>query len=156
MPRRTIAANGPDPIDLHVGRRMRLRRILMGFSQSALADAIGLTFQQVQKYERGANRISASVLYRSARKLEVPVTFFYDDMDGAEPPAAGDDTLCTRETMEMARAFADIEDDACRKRLADLARAMARQRSEVRGQRTGIRMMRRKSVRQSDVGGISR
>ena len=126
MPRRTVAANGPDPIDLHVGRRLRLRRTLQGMSQEALGDAIGLTFQQVQKYERGANRISASVLYRSAQALDVPVSFFFDDLDGAPSATAPDDTLCTRETMEMARAFMAIEDPNSRKRLADLARAMGR------------------------------
>ena len=71
--RRTASADGPDPIDVHVGGRIRLRRTLMGLSQTGLGEVIGLTFQQVQKYERGANRVSASMLYRIAEALDVPV-----------------------------------------------------------------------------------
>ncbi|WP_277278285.1 helix-turn-helix domain-containing protein, partial [Thalassospira lucentensis] len=74
-------ANGkPNPVDIHVGARVRLRRTLLGMSQEKLGEAIGLTFQQVQKYERGANRVGASRLYDLSRVLEVPVSFFFDDM----------------------------------------------------------------------------
>jgi transcriptional regulator with XRE-family HTH domain len=73
----------PDPIDVHVGARVRLRRTLLGMSQEKLGEAIGLTFQQVQKYERGANRIGASRLWHVSRVLDVPVSFFFDDMGDA-------------------------------------------------------------------------
>jgi transcriptional regulator with XRE-family HTH domain len=70
----------PNPVDLHVGGRVRMRRKLLGVSQEQLADALGLTFQQVQKYERGANRVSASKLYEIAKTLQVPVSFFFDGL----------------------------------------------------------------------------
>src|ERR1700689_3596756 len=72
---------GPNPVDVHVGARLRLRRTLLGMSQERLGNAIGLTFQQVQKYERGANRIGASRLYDLSRVLDVPVSFFFDDIN---------------------------------------------------------------------------
>ena len=77
----------PSPIDIHVGSRIRLRRTLLGMSQERLGEALGLTFQQVQKYERGANRISASTLYRLAQALDVSVSFFFDVMEDSPPPA---------------------------------------------------------------------
>src|SRR5271154_3437980 len=76
---RTLSGK-PNPIDVHVGNRVRLRRTLLGMSQEKLGEAIGLTFQQVQKYERGANRIGASRLFDLSRVLDVPVSFFFDDM----------------------------------------------------------------------------
>ena len=79
-PRPRGRKGGPNPIDIHVGARVRLRRTLLGMSQEKLGDAIGLTFQQVQKYERGANRIGASRLFDLSRVLDVPVSFFFDDM----------------------------------------------------------------------------
>ncbi len=80
MPRRVLAKEGPDPIDVHVGNRVRLRRTLLGMSKSALGEALGLTSQQVDKYEHGVNRISASRLWRLTQVLGVPVSFFFDDM----------------------------------------------------------------------------
>ena len=77
----------PNPIDVHVGSRVRLRRNMLGLSQEKLGEAIGLTFQQVQKYERGANRIGASRLHDLSRVLDVPVSFFFDDMDPVRAPA---------------------------------------------------------------------
>src|SRR5579862_5575580 len=80
-------ANAPNPVDLHVGARIRMRRRLQGVSQEKLADALGLTFQQVQKYERGANRVSASKLYEIASALKSPVAYFFDglaDPSGSE------------------------------------------------------------------------
>src|ERR1700734_248682 len=74
----------PSPIDIHVGSRIRLRRTLLGMSQEKLGDALGLTFQQVQKYERGTNRIGASRLYHLSRVLDVPVEFFFEDFDHAQ------------------------------------------------------------------------
>src|SRR5919198_2668524 len=77
---RTASVGHPNPIDIHVGGRVRLRRTLLGMSQEKLAEAIGLTFQQVQKYERGANRVGASRLFDLARGLDVPVSYFFEDM----------------------------------------------------------------------------
>ena len=71
----------PNPVDIHVGSRVRLRRTLLGLSQEKLGEAVGLTFQQIQKYERGANRIGASRLFEFSRILDVPVSFFFDDMN---------------------------------------------------------------------------
>src|SRR5712675_2882260 len=84
---RTASQGNPNPIDVHVGSRVRLRRTMLGLSQEKLGDAIGLTFQQVQKYERGANRIGASRLHELSRVLDVPVEFFFDDTDPVRAPA---------------------------------------------------------------------
>lgn len=130
----------PNPVDIHVGKRVRLRRTLLGISQEKLGDAIGLTFQQVQKYERGANRIGSSRLFDLSRVLDVPVSFFFDDMppeisestsaSGTESIArAGDngeaDPLAKRETLELVRAYYRIKDPAIRKRLFDLTKCLA-------------------------------
>src|SRR6188508_1301113 len=90
----------PNPIDVHVGSRVRLRRTLLGMSQEKLGEAIGLTFQQVQKYERGANRIGASRLFDLSRVLDVPVSFFFDDMDPVRAPAMGGFDEPPAETFE--------------------------------------------------------
>jgi len=130
----------PNPIDVHVGSRIRLRRTLMGMSQERLGEALGLTFQQVQKYERGVNRVGASRLYDLSRVLDVPISFFYDDMPesvgGPRPPgrgpvgfgdaqdAFGDDTLNRRETLELVRAYYRITDAGVRKRVFDLIKSL--------------------------------
>jgi len=127
----------PNPIDVHVGSRVRLRRNMLGLSQEKLGEAIGLTFQQVQKYERGANRIGASRLHDLSRVLDVPVSFFFDDMDPVRAPAipAGfsepaaesfdSDPLRRRETVELVSAYYRIDDPGLRRRLFELARALA-------------------------------
>jgi len=133
----------PNPVDIHVGARVRLRRTLMGMSQEKLGDALGLTFQQVQKYERGANRIGASRLFDLSRVLDVPVSFFYDDMSDAvrdqSPLAVAHggaglreeaatfeiDPLGRRETLELVRAYYSITDPNIRKRVHELAKALA-------------------------------
>ena len=136
----------PSPIDIHVGSRVRLRRTLLGMSQERLGDALGLTFQQVQKYERGVNRVGASRLYDLSRVLDVPISFFFDDMpegmsespvsgprgrnygfaEQQEPFAAGvDDQLTKRETLELVRAYYRITDPAMRKRMFDLMKSLA-------------------------------
>lgn len=130
----------PSPIDVHVGSRVRLRRTLLGMSQEKLGDALGLTFQQVQKYERGVNRIGASRLFDLSRVLDVPISFFFDDLpttaggsqgfanrvagfaEGQE--GFGDDTLHRRETLELVRAYYRISDPSVRKRVFDLIKAM--------------------------------
>lgn len=133
----------PNPVDIHVGARVRLRRTLMGMSQEKLGESIGLTFQQVQKYERGANRIGASRLFDLSRVLDVPVSFFFDDMpaeaaaariDDDEDAATGEeratggyepDPMAKRETLELVRAYYKINDPSVRKRLFELTKAVA-------------------------------
>ena len=136
---------GPNPVDVHVGARVRLRRTLLGFSQEKLGEAIGLTFQQVQKYERGANRIGSSRLFDLSRVLDVPVSFFFEEMpntvssrspaqilgagharaglaEDADPYEA--DPLARRETLELVRAYYRIKDPAVRKKLFDMTKAL--------------------------------
>ena len=130
----------PNPIDIHVGRRVRQRRTLLGLSQDNLGEAVGLTFQQIQKYERGANRISASRLYAFSHVLDVPVPFFFEDMppeisdkDGKSVPGLAEairegisaDPLAKRETLELVRAYYRIKDPNARKRLYDLVKSLA-------------------------------
>jgi transcriptional regulator with XRE-family HTH domain len=126
----------PNPIDIRVGARLRLRRNMLGLSQVKLGDLIGLTFQQVQKYERGANRIGASRLHELSRVLDVPVTFFFDDTDPVRAPAVGGfaeptaetveaDPLRKPEMIELARAYFSIDDATVRRRLLDLTKALA-------------------------------
>ncbi len=134
----------PSPIDAHVGSRIKLRRTLMGLSQERLGEALGLTFQQVQKYERGVNRVGASRLFDLSRVLDVSISFFFDDMP--EPIAhlhgthhttraaggfaetqdgfVGDTQMDRRETQELARAYYRITDPAVRKRVFDLIKSM--------------------------------
>jgi transcriptional regulator with XRE-family HTH domain len=137
-------ASKPNPIDVHVGKRLRLRRTLLGMSQERLGELLGLTFQQVQKYERGANRIGSSRLFELGRILDVPVSFFFDDLpeamaglavgyagQGLAEAAAGFEhqdealPLDRRETLELVRAYYRIPDPAVRRRLFELAKALA-------------------------------
>lgn len=132
-----IVAEKRNPVDAHVGARLRLRRTLMGLSQEKLGDAVDLTFQQIQKYEKGANRIGASRLFQFSRILEVPPSFFFDDMPEhlagapkearAETEAAGSqqDPLAKRETLELVRAYYKIAEPSVRKRLFELVKAVA-------------------------------
>jgi transcriptional regulator with XRE-family HTH domain len=134
-----LAPGMPNPVDIHVGSRVRLRRTLLGLSQEKLGEAVGLTFQQIQKYERGANRIGASRLFEFSRILDVPVSFFFDDMnerarssDGEgtlalsdQPQASLDpDPLTRRETLELVRAYYRIGDPQVRKRLFELTKSL--------------------------------
>jgi transcriptional regulator with XRE-family HTH domain len=129
--------DGPHPVDIHVGSRIRMRRTLLGLSQEKLGDALGLTFQQVQKYERGANRVGSSRLFEISRILDVPVSFFFEDMPGDVAAAAtaqqadptGESTqrdpLAKRETLELVRAYYRIGDPRVRKRIFELMKAIA-------------------------------
>lgn len=144
-----------NPIDAHVGRRVRLRRTLLGMSQERLGELLGLTFQQVQKYERGVNRIGSSRLYELGRILDVPVSFFFDDMSEGEARAGGaapsglaeerapfeheevDLPLDKRETLELVRTYYRIADPAVRKRLFELAKALANLDHPVRNDGQG-------------------
>jgi len=150
----TVEAPGrdsrPSPIDIHVGSRVRLRRTLLGMSQERLGDALGLTFQQVQKYERGVNRVGASRLFDLSRVLDVPISFFFDDMPeplagvyGGQTSGVGgrrtyafaeaqesfgpgaDDAMNRRETLDLVRAYYRITDSAVRKRVLDLVKSLA-------------------------------
>ena len=130
---------GPNPVDVHVGSRVRLRRTMLGMSQEKLGEAIGLTFQQVQKYERGANRVGASRLFDLSRVLDVPVGFFFDEMPedvAASSPAQHPgrdrplpeqelDPMVKRETLELVRAYYKIEEPSVRKRLFEMTKALA-------------------------------
>jgi transcriptional regulator with XRE-family HTH domain len=145
------------PVDIHVGQRMRQRRTLLGMSQTAVATAVGLTFQQIQKYERGSNRISSSRLYEFAKVLDVPVSFFFDEMpsnaltgrpmsgrgrkgfgEAATPFDQGKDPLIKRETLELVRAYYKIRDSRVRKRIFEMVTTVgAASHAEVLGGRKG-------------------
>jgi transcriptional regulator with XRE-family HTH domain len=117
------ADNAPDPVDVHVGQRLRLRRSIMGVSQTQLAEKVGLTFQAVQKYERGENRVSASRLYQFAQILGVPVAYFFDELpatDGSREPASRRPEwldLSQQEIHEILRAFSNIRHHRLRRSL---------------------------------------
>jgi transcriptional regulator with XRE-family HTH domain len=131
----------PNPVDLHVGARVRMRRRLRGVSQEKLADSLGLTFQQVQKYERGANRISASKLYEIAAALQTPVAYFFeglaDPADLSSSSIAPDgsseqvvhDFLMTTEGLELAGLFPRLRRGRLRRRFLDLVRAIVEEDS---------------------------
>ncbi len=125
-------AAGPDPIDIHVGARVRLRRVLLGLSQVQVSQAVGLAYQQVQKYEKGTNRISASLLHRIAQALDVPVSFFFDDMpDGQRLPVAlPDDTMSRAETVDLVRHYYLVP-AAVRQQVSSLVKAMAREETNA-------------------------
>ncbi len=134
------SVRAPNPVDVHVGARVRLRRTLLGMTQTGLGQAIGLTFQQVQKYERGVNRIGSSRLYDLARVLDVPVNFFFDEMpkeiaskSGAASSGAAEgaeafdpDIVSKRETLELVRAYYKIENSLVRKRLFEMVKALGK------------------------------
>jgi transcriptional regulator with XRE-family HTH domain len=130
----------PNPIDAHVGARIRLRRTLLGMTQEKLGEALGLTFQQVQKYERGLNRIGSGRLYRLSQILDVPVSFFFDDlpegmhhllpttpeMPAHEPNENLDaEAFTRRETIELVRSYYRIKDDGTRRRVFELIKSVA-------------------------------
>jgi transcriptional regulator with XRE-family HTH domain len=143
--KRRLPPGVPNPVDIHVGSRVRLRRTLLGLSQEKLGDAVGLTFQQIQKYERGANRIGASRLFQLSIILDVPIAFFFDEMPGGLKTAEAQvvrglqeqeqktlelDPLARRETLELVRAYYKITDPKVRKRLFELTKSLA---SAVKG-----------------------
>ena len=126
----------PHPVDIFVGSRVRMRRNMLGLSQTDLGRALGLTFQQVQKYERGANRIGSSRLYTIGQILKVPVAYFFDEMpeevqEGVDTPIAtvpvseATAEISKRETLELVKVFYRITDQKVRRRAVDLLRAVA-------------------------------
>ncbi len=135
-----LSPRGPNPIDVHVGSRIRLRRQLMKMSQEKLGDELGVTFQQVQKYERGANRVGASRLYRLSRVLEVPVQFFFEGLGEKSTltgMAEGDQTpivydfIQSPDGMSLAEAFSRIRDAKVRRRVLELVRTLAAEEEEL-------------------------
>ncbi len=132
MPRHIAAIDGPHPIDVHVGSRVRLRRTLLGLNQPALGEALGLTFQQIQKYERGENRIGASNLWKLAQVLDVHVSFFFDGVveDQAGPTPSDSNPLQKPETLAFVRAYYRITDPKARHSLFELAKALAKMGDE--------------------------
>ena len=132
--------DGPHPIDVHVGSRLKLRRMILGLSQESLGKALGLTFQQIQKYEKGVNRIGASRIFEMSQLLEVPVQFFYDDlaksgMGGAYAFAEPDphdevmNLFNSAEGVQLCRYFAAIKDPEVKKRVLDLVKSIAENES---------------------------
>ncbi len=132
-----IAKKAPNPIDKHVGSRVRMRRMMLGMSQEKLGNALGLTFQQVQKYEKGTNRIGASRLQQISHTLQVPVSFFFDGapnvqtgprvegMSEAPSPAYVSDFLATSDGLALTKAFMRISDSKLRRRIVDLVEQIA-------------------------------
>lgn len=134
----------PHPVDYYVGRRLRSRRTMLGMSQENLGASVGITFQQIQKYERGLNRIGASRLYEFARILDVPISYFFEDMTGAtgiaqeaqgaiQPQAglaeAGDvfhyEKMGNKEILTLVRSYYDIDDPQVRKKVLSLIKSLA-------------------------------
>jgi transcriptional regulator with XRE-family HTH domain len=127
-----------NPVDKHVGERVRMRRMLLGMSQERLGEHLGLTFQQVQKYEKGVNRIGASRLFDLAQVLGVPIQYFYESMSAATSghlgvPGFADkpgdtyvaDFLSSRDSVELNKAFARITDPRIRRSIVDMVRSIA-------------------------------
>jgi transcriptional regulator with XRE-family HTH domain len=134
-----IAKKAPNPIDKHVGSRVRMRRMMLGMSQEKLGDALGLTFQQVQKYEKGTNRIGASRLQQISHILQVPVAFFFEGAPNVSPPGSSRDSglhdapspayvsdfLATSDGLALTKAFTRISDSKLRRRIVDLVEQIA-------------------------------
>lgn len=136
-----VSPRGPNPVDVHVGSRIRLRRQLLRMSQEKLGDELGVTFQQVQKYERGANRVGASRLYRLSRVLEVPVQFFFEGLNDQESMgmmAENDQTpivydfIQSSDGVSLAESFSRIKDAKVRRRVLELVRTLASEEEMAR------------------------
>ena len=137
----------PNPVDIHVGSRVRFRRMLMGMSQEKLGERLGLTFQQVQKYEKGVNRIGASRLFDLSHVLQVPIQFFYEEAPGTLEQMASSrgegfadrsaesyivEFLNTRDGLELNRAFVRIRDIKVRRAIVDLVRSLAGEEKDAK------------------------
>ena len=132
-------------IDAHVGKRIRQRRNLLGLTQGDLAEHLDIRYQQAQKYERGQNRVAAGTLYQLSQILQIPVKYFFEDVDsetgpklaavgmaeGEQQPFAGDDPLLKRETMNLVRAYYNIPDEKQRKRVYELIRSLSEEDKEA-------------------------
>ncbi|MGO7357061.1 helix-turn-helix domain-containing protein [Rhizobium ruizarguesonis] len=125
----------PNPIDIHVGSRIRLRRTMLGMSQEKLGESLGITFQQIQKYEKGTNRVGASRLQNISNILNVPVSFFFEDAPGEHSAGGGGmeasnsnyvvDFLSSSEGLQLNRAFVKISDPKVRRKVVELVKALA-------------------------------
>lgn len=130
-----VSKRAPNPVDVHVGTRMRMRRMMLSVSQEKLGEALGVSFQQIQKYEKGTNRIGAGRLQDIATHLEVPISYFYDDMPGSERSdgfsevgvSYVSDLLVLPEGMELTRAFLQIKDANVRRRIVELVKSISLQ-----------------------------
>ena len=130
-----MAKKSPNPIDKHVGGRVRMRRMMLSMSQEKLGDALDLTFQQIQKYEKGANRIGASRLQQISQILQVPISFFFEGsphapghaggMSEAPSPAYVSDFLATSDGLSLTKAFMRIKSSKLRRRIVDLVEQIA-------------------------------
>lgn len=134
-----MATKAPNPIDKHVGARVRMRRLLVGMSQEKLGTSLGITFQQIQKYEKGTNRIGASRLQQIAEVLGVPVSYFFEDAQGEAIPAGfGEqpqsdyvaDFLATAEGLQLTKSFMKVKDPKVRRRIVDLVASIAEEEAE--------------------------
>lgn len=143
-------SSNPHPVDVYVGRRLRLKRTLLGMSQESIGNQIGVTFQQIQKYERGINRMGASRLYDFARALGVQIAYFFDgygdyaqpggaELGMAEPemPSFEHDGMNNRETIEVMRAYYRIKSPAMRKRIVDLIKVFAEENADEKPAKIG-------------------
>jgi len=141
----------PNPVDVHVGSRVRYRRMIVGMSQEKLGEKMNLTFQQIQKYEKGTNRIGASRLFQLSKILDVPVGYFFEDAfpNSAPAPALHGmhepeqetyllDFLNSREGLDLNRAFAKIQDPKVRRRVIDLVRALSEEKPEAKEGQPGL------------------
>src|SRR5271166_3439790 len=135
----------PNPVDVHVGSRVRYRRMIVGMSQEKLGEKMNLTFQQIQKYEKGTNRIGASRLFQLSKILDVPVGYFFEDAFAGSTPSHAPqslhepeqegfllDFLNTREGLELNKAFAKIQDTKVRRRVIDLVRALSEEKPDAK------------------------
>ncbi|RIY00788.1 helix-turn-helix domain-containing protein [Aureimonas flava] len=137
-----VESKKPNPVDVHVGARVRFRRTMMGTSQEKLGEALGVTFQQVQKYEKGTNRVGASRLQKIAEVLQVPVSFFFEGYQGEESQPTGmaeadatfvNDYPVSSESIQLNRAFGKIQDPKVRRRILELVRSLAEAEAEESG-----------------------
>ncbi len=117
-----IGERGPRPVDAHVGGRVRMRRTILGMSQTNLAESLGLSFQQVQKYESGMNRMGSSRLWELSDVLDVPVIYFFEGLEAGK----SEDVSAKTETLKLVRAYYRIKNDKVRKRLFELVMAAAK------------------------------
>ncbi|MGQ0682957.1 helix-turn-helix domain-containing protein [Bradyrhizobium sp.] len=141
-----MSTKAPNPVDKYVGSRVRMRRIMLGMSQEKLGEALGLTFQQIQKYEKGTNRVGASRLQQISEVLQVPVSFLFDggpsgialSESSAESasPAYISDFLATSEGLALTRAFTRIHDSKLRRSIVDLVEQIADREAGVNGEKS--------------------
>lgn len=137
----TINKKKPNPIDIHVGSRIRLRRNMLGMSQEKLGEMLGITFQQIQKYEKGTNRVGASRLQAISSFLNVPVAYFFEDAPGQDEAAGGfaeddgtayvSEFLSSSEGVQLTRSFLKIKDQKVRRRIIDLIKTLASEEDEA-------------------------